>query len=74
MIERVLLYQEKAQFPFEIIFKTRIISFMSNLISGKESKLSFQLYKILKPAQNLDSKWINNFKIFYVALKDMICG
>ena len=43
-----MLYAELGRIPLEATIKTRIIGFWNKLICGKDTKLSFLLYQVLK--------------------------
>ena len=56
------LYAELGRYPLEIIIKTRTISFWNKIILGKFTKISYQLYHILRIIGNNSFKWISNVK------------
>jgi hypothetical protein len=60
-----MLYSELGRHPLEINIKTRIIGYWNRLITGKQSKIAFCIYKYMKELPNFESKWINHIKYNY---------
>ena len=56
------LYAELGRHPLEINIKTRTIHFWNKIILGKVTKISHQLYQILRISNNSSFKWISNVK------------
>ena len=59
----VMVYGETGRFPIQIIVKKRMINYWRRLVTGKEEKLSYILYKLCKNEMityNRSTKWINN--------------
>ena len=56
------LYAELGRYPLELTIKTRTINFWNKIISGKFTKISSQLYQILRTSENSNFKWILNVK------------
>ena len=42
-----MVYEELGRMPLEIKIKTRIVSFWSKIITGKQTKLSNQTYRLM---------------------------
>ena len=57
-----MLYAETGQYPLHITIKSRMIGFWNRLITGKETKLSFSIYKIMLNIPNFESKWVKSIK------------
>ena len=53
-----MLYAELGRYPIEIIIKSRMISFWNRIITGKQSKYSYQLYQAVRFAIPQKSKWL----------------
>ena len=56
-----VIYGEFGRFPLEIQAKTRMIKFLSKILNGKNSKISYKIYKILLFLHNnhiYSCKWI----------------
>ena len=63
-IPNFMLYGELGRYPLNITVKLKILSFWSKLIDGKQSKLSFLIYRLLylKTHGNNTFSWINFVK------------
>ncbi len=60
-----MVYGELGKFPLSITIKCRIISFWAKLVSGKASKISYLMYKLLysqHEANVIHSRWMQNVK------------
>ena len=57
-----MLLAELGRYPIEIVIESRMTGFWARIVSGKESKLSYILYKILRHTPNFQSKWVNFVK------------
>ena len=60
-----MIYGELGRYPIEIDIKSRMISFWSKLLSGKESKLSYIMYKLCLQIINSDNAnfiWFNKIR------------
>ena len=57
-----MIYAELGRYPIEITIKSRTIAFWSRLISSKQSKLSYLMYRKLLNTPRCQSKWVNNIK------------
>ena len=57
-----MLLAELGRYPAEIVIKSRMTGFWARIVSGKESKLSYIFYKILRHTPNFQSKWVNFVK------------
>ena len=59
----VMVYGETGTFPIVNHINIRIINFYARIVSGKQTKLSFILYKLTRKKQELEnmynSKWLN---------------
>lgn len=56
-----MLYGELGRYPIAISIKSRMVSFWNRLVSGKETKLSLNIYKYMLN-QNIECKWVNKIK------------
>ena len=59
---KYMLFAETGRYPLEINIKTRMIAYWAKLITGKSSKLSYQIYKYMLQLNNFESKWITQIK------------
>lgn len=57
-----MLYAEFGRHPIDITIKTRMIGFWNRLITGKQSKLSYKIYKYMLSIPNFESNWIKKVK------------
>ena len=57
-----MLYAELGRYPIEIIIKSRMISFWNRIITGKQSKYSYQLYQAVRFAIPQKSKWLRSIR------------
>jgi hypothetical protein len=57
-----MIYAELGRYPLSILVKCRMINFWNRLITGKQSKISYILYKYMLEIPNFESKWINGIK------------
>ena len=55
-------YAELGRYPIEIIIKSRMISFWNRIITGKQSKYSYQLYQAVRFAIPQKSKWLHSIR------------
>lgn len=60
-----MLLAELGRYPLEITVKTRMVGFWSRIVSGKVTKLSYIMYKVMRHTPNLQSKWINHVKSIF---------
>ena len=61
----VMLYGELGRYPIKLTMQNRIINFWSKMLLGKETKLSYRLYKILHndyENEKFSYPWISNVK------------
>lgn len=67
------LYGELGRYPIQIVVKSRMISFWNRLITGKEQKLSLQIYKYAMNLPDNNFKWSNKVRdvLFSVGLHDL---
>ena len=56
---------ELGRYPLEVTIKLRMVGFWTRIVSSKETKLSYILYKIMRYTPNLHSKWINYVKTIF---------
>jgi hypothetical protein len=56
------LYGELGRYPISITIKYRMISFWTRLLTVKEQKLSFQIYKYMLNQTNTNFKWVNKIQ------------
>lgn len=57
------LYGELGRFPISITIYSRMIKFWSNIITGKQTKITNKIYTYIKHNHNnLNLKWITNIK------------
>ena len=57
-----MVYGEFDRFPLEIQIKTRMIKFLAKILTGKNTKISYYMYKLLFYLHNeniYSSKWIS---------------
>ena len=59
---RYMLYAELGRYELSITIKTRMICFWNRIITGKQSKLSYQIYKYMLELPNFHSNWIKCIK------------
>ena len=57
-----MLYAELCRFPLEIIIKSRIIGFWNKIKLGKNTKISYLLYQVLRTMDHSCTKLISNVK------------
>ena len=60
-----MIYGELGRYPIDLDIKTRLISFWGRLNSGKETKLSYILYKLcyhMSINDNVNFSWLNRIK------------
>ena len=57
-----MLYAELGRYPLEHIIKTRTIGFWTRILLGKQTKLSYLMYRVLHSDDTARSKWISNVK------------
>ena len=60
-----MIYGEPGRYPMDIQIKTRMISYWSNLINGKQTKIAAMLYKLSAITNEEASgkfKWIEYIK------------
>lgn len=55
---KYILYAELGRYPIEITIKQRMINFWVKLLTGKISKLSYNIYLFLLHSNYVNSKWI----------------
>ena len=60
-----MLLAELGRYPLEVTIKLHMVGFWTRIVSGKETKLSYILYKIMRYTTNLHSKWINYVKTIF---------
>ena len=67
------LHGELGRYPLSVVIKSRMISFWTRLITGKEDKLSLQVYKYMLNDPNNNYKWISKIKdiLFSVGRPDL---
>ena len=53
---------ELGRYSLQNTIKSRMIGFWTRIVSGKETKLSYIMYKIMRHTPILQSKWINYVK------------
>ena len=56
---KYMLYAELGRHPIEITIKLRSINFWTRLITGKISKLSYNMYIFMLKSEQINSKWIH---------------
>ena len=56
------LYGELGRYPIAINIKCKMISFWNKLLTGKEEKISHQIYKYMMDLPNSNFKWANKIK------------
>ena len=59
---KYMLYSELGRYPIEIHIKCRMIGYWNRLITGKQSKLSYQIYRYMNSLPKFESKWIKHIK------------
>ena len=59
---KYMLYAELGRHPIEITIKQRMVSFWTRLITGKISKLSYNMFLFLLKSEQINSKWIHCIK------------
>ena len=59
---RYMLGGELGRYPLQIYIKTEMVSFWRKLLTNKQSKLSYILYRKLLDIPNLISKWVCQIK------------
>ena len=57
-----MVYAETGRYPIDITVKSRMISFWEKIVTGKEQKLTKQIYTVMITNQNFRSKWLNAIK------------
>lgn len=57
-----MLYAELGRYPLDIVIKTRTIGFWNRIIVGKDTKISYLLYHVLRILDNPCFKWISNVR------------
>ncbi|MCG8034442.1 MAG: reverse transcriptase family protein [Candidatus Thiodiazotropha taylori] len=57
-----MLFGEFGRYPLEIVIKSRMVGFWNRLLSGKQSKLSYILYRKLTETPSLNCKWVLKVK------------
>lgn len=57
-----MLYAELGRYPPEHIIKTRTIGFWMRILLGKQTKLSYLMYRVLHPDDTVRYKWTTNVK------------
>jgi hypothetical protein len=67
------LYGELGRYPISITVQTRMISYWNRLLTGKDNKISLQIYKYMINQTNNDYKWPNKIKeiLFSVGRPDL---
>jgi len=61
-----MLYAESCRYPIEITIKSRMIGYWNRLITGKQSKIAFRIYKYMLNLPDFESKWIKKVKSILV--------
>ena len=56
---KYMLYAELGRHPIEITIKQRMVKFWTRLITGKISKLSYNIYVFMLKSEQINSKWIH---------------
>ena len=56
---KYMFYAELGRHPIEITIKLRMINFWTRLITGKISKLSYNMYIFMLKSEQINSKWIH---------------
>ena len=56
---KYMLYAELGRHPIEITIKQRMVNFWTRLITGKISKLSYNIYVFMLKSEQINSKWIH---------------
>ena len=56
---KYILYAEMGRYPIEIIIKQKMINFWARLVTGKASKLSYNMYLYMLKTPEVNSKWMN---------------
>ena len=59
---KYMLYAEPGRHPIEITIKQRMVSFWTRLITGKISKLSYNMFLFMLKSEQITSKWIHCIK------------
>ena len=59
---KYILYAEMGRYPIEITIKQRMISFWARLVTGKASKLSYNIYLFMLKSPDVNCKWINHIQ------------
>lgn len=57
-----MLYAELGRYPLEHIIKMRTIGFWMRILHGKQTKLSYLMYRVLHPDDTVRYKWTTNVK------------
>lgn len=63
-----MLYAEFGRYPLNISIKTRMVNFWNRLITEKQTKLAYQIYKYMLNLPNFNSKWINYIKNIFIEI------
>lgn len=56
---KYMIYAEMGRYPLNIIVKQRMINYWTRILTGKSSKLSYQIYIYILKSNEINSKWIN---------------
>ena len=59
---KYILYAEMDRYPIEITIKHRMLSFWARLVTGKTSKLAYNIYLFMMKSPEVDCKWINHIQ------------
>ena len=59
---KYILYAAMGRYPIEITIKQRMISFWARLVTGKASKLSYNIYSFMLKSPDVNCKWINHIQ------------
>lgn len=55
---KYMIYAEMGRYPLNITVKQRMINYWVRILTGKSSKLSYQIYSYILKSNEINSKWV----------------